>query len=419
VTTSAAPSLPVLEPGAAPAPRRAALVFIFVTVVLDMLALGMIVPVLPKLVVDFLGGDTARAAEIYGLFGTVWALMQFVSSPVQGVLSDRYGRRPVVLLSNFGLGLDYVLMALAPTLGWLLVGRVVSGITAASFSTAGAYIADVTPPEKRAASFGMLSVAFGTGFILGPAVGGVLGNLGPRLPFWVAAGLSLANAMYGLFVLPESLPPERRSARFAWNRANPIGSLNLLRSHPELVGLSTVSFLGAIAHEVMPTVFVLYATYRYGWDAATIGLSIAVVGLCSAAVGGGLVEPVVSRFGERRVLLAALAFGSLGFTMFGLASTATLFWLAVPVNALWGLSGPAMQGLMTRRVGASEQGQLQGAIASLRGIAFTIGPGVFTLTFASFIGDRAAWHLPGAPFLLAAALLAASMLPAWRLTRAA
>src|SRR6267378_6289311 len=208
-------------------PRRAALAFIFVTVVLDMLALGMIVPVLPKLVEDFVGGNTARAAEIYGLFGTVWALMQFIFSPVLGALSDRYGRRPVILISNLGLGLDYLVMALAPSLAWLFVGRIISGITAASFSTAYAYIADVTEPEKRAGAFGMVGAAFGVGFVLGPAVGGLLGTLDPRLPFWVAAAFSLANAAYGYFVLPESLPRERRTA-FSWARANPVGSLRLL-----------------------------------------------------------------------------------------------------------------------------------------------------------------------------------------------
>lgn len=252
--------------------RAAALPFIFITVVLDMLALGVVVPVLPKLIEDFVHGNPARAAEIYGLFGTVWALMQFIFSPVLGALSDRYGRRPVILLSNFGLGLDYVVMALAPGVGWLLVGRVISGITAASFSIAGAYIADVTPPDKRAGSYGILSAAFGLGFVLGPALGGVLGNISARLPFWVAAELSLLNGMYGLLVLPESLPPIRRE-RFTWRRANPIGSWRLLRSHSELFGLALANFVSSIAHEALPTTFVLYAMYRYGWNQRTIGVA--------------------------------------------------------------------------------------------------------------------------------------------------
>ncbi len=239
--------------------------FIFVTILLDMLALGLIMPILPKLVESFVDNDTASAARIFGLFGTAWALMQFFFSPILGGLSDRFGRRPVVLLSNFGLALDYVLMALAPSLIWLFVGRVISGITSASVSTAFAYIADITPPERRAAVFGKIGAAFGAGFILGPALGGLLGGIDPRLPFWVAAGLSFANALYGLLILPESLPPDRRSP-FRWRSANPIGALHLLRSNRVLAGLSVANFFAQLAHVVLPSTFVLYATYRYGWD---------------------------------------------------------------------------------------------------------------------------------------------------------
>ncbi|MGH7491595.1 MAG: TCR/Tet family MFS transporter [bacterium] len=397
-------------------PRRAAVVFIFVTVVLDMLAFGMIIPVLPKLVVNFMGGDTVRGAKIYGLFGTVWALMHFFCSPVLGALSDRFGRRPVILLSNFGLGLDCILMALAPTVRWLFVGRVISGITAASIGTAGAYIADVTPAEKRAAGFGMIGVAFGLGFILGPALGGVLGGISPRLPFWVAAGLGLLNATYGLFVLPESLPPERR-ASFAWKRANPVGSLNLLRTHPQLLGLATSNFLGNLAHAVLPSTAVLYMSYRYGWDERAVGFMLAGVGVCSAIVQGGLIGPIVKRFGERRALLTGLIFGAAGFAIYGLAATGTVFSAGIPVMALWGLAGPSAQGLMTRHVGPSEQGRLQGANSSIMGIAELLGPGLFTLTFAAFISTQRDLHLPGAPFFLAALLLVAAMFTAWRVTR--
>jgi MFS transporter, DHA1 family, tetracycline resistance protein len=397
--------------------RPAALVFIFITLVLDMLALGMIVPVLPKLVEDFVHGDTARAAYFVGVFGTVWALMQFVFSPVLGALSDHYGRRPVVLLSNFGLGLDYIVMALAPTVWWLFVGRVISGVTSASFSTASAYIADVTPPEKRAGAFGMLSAAFGLGFVLGPALGGVFGEIDPRLPFWVAAGLSLLNATYGLFVLPESLAHDRRSI-FKWQRANPIGSLTLLRSNVELLGLAVVMFISYIAHEALPTTFVLYAMYRYHWNARMIGLAIATVGVCSALVGAGMVQPLVAKFGERRAMLTGLWFNVAGFIAYALAPTGLIFWSAIPVGALGGLSGPPMQGLMTRQVTPTEQGQLQGALGSVRGIAFMIGPVLFTTVFASFIGPYRGWHLPGAPYLLAAALMAIATIVAWRITTA-
>src|SRR5260370_31562335 len=259
--------------------RRAALNFIFITVLLDMIALGIIVPVLPKLVGDFLHGDTAYAAEMIGLFTTMWALMQFIFSPVLGLLSDRFGRRPVILLSNLGLGLDYIVMALAPTVSWLFLGRVLSGITSASVTTANPSISAVTPVEKRARAFGMLGAAFGVGFVLGPALGGWLGATNPRLPFWVAAACSLLNALYGLLVLPESLPPEKRQTRFDWTKANPVGALKLLRSHTELLGLAAVNFLGFLAPEVFATVFVLYVIYRYGWNQRTIGISLAVVAI--------------------------------------------------------------------------------------------------------------------------------------------
>jgi DHA1 family tetracycline resistance protein-like MFS transporter len=395
--------------------RRAALAFIFITIVLDMFALGMIIPVLPHLIEDFLGGDTAGAAKVYGVFGTVWALMQFFAMPVMGALSDRFGRRRVILLSNLGLGLDYVLMALAPNLAWLFVGRVISGITAASVSTGMAYIADVTPPEKRAAAFGRVGIAFGLGFVLGPALGGLLGSVDPRLPFWVAAGLSLANAMYGLFILPESLPPEKRRA-FEWRRANPLGSLRLLRSHPELSGMAVVMFLSNLAHAALPATFVLYAGYRYGWDARDVGLVLASVGICSAIVQGAVVGPAVRRLGERRVLLAGLACGAVGFFAYGLAPTGMLFLAAVPVVALWGLASPAAQGLMTRHIGPTEQGALQGATGSVMGIATMIGPGLFAATFAYFIGAGTRWHQPGAAFMLAALLLALGALVAARAT---
>lgn len=396
-------------------PGRAAFAFIYVTVVLDMLALGIIVPLLPKLVIDFRGGDTASAATVYGLFGTVWAAMQFLFSPVIGALSDRYGRRRVILLSNFGLGVDYLFMAVAPTLTWLFVGRVISGVTSASYATAGAYIADVTPPEERAAKFGMLGTAFGIGFVIGPAVGGTLGGIGLRLPFWLAAALSLLNAAYGFFILPESLPPERR-APFHWRRAHPLGSLELLRSRAGLLGLGMAGFFSILAHDSMPSTFVLYADYRYGWDERAVGLVLAAVGISSMIVQGGLIGPGVAKLGERRALFAGLIFGALGLAIYGFAPTGALFMLGIPLTALYGFARPSLQGMMTRRVGPSEQGQLQGANGSLMGIASMIAPVLFTQTFALAIGPLRALHLPGAPFLLAALMLVGSLMVAWRVT---
>jgi DHA1 family tetracycline resistance protein-like MFS transporter len=405
----------------AQAPRRpgkAAFAFIFVTVVLDMLALGLMAPVLPKLILGFQGGDVAGAASITGIFGFAWALMQFVFSPVLGALSDRYGRRPVVLLSNLGLGLDYVLMALAPSLGWLFVGRVISGITAASFSTASAYISDVTPPERRAAKFGMLGAAFGLGFIVGPAAGGFLGDVDLRLPFWVAAGLSLANAIYGFFILPESLPPERRAA-FTWRVANPLGALKLLRSYPGMLGLATAAILYYLAHEALPSMFVLYTDYRYGWTERMVGGALATVGVCTTLVSAVLVGPAVARLGERRALLLGLFFGLLGFAVYAVAPTGMLFLAGIPLVSLWGLAGPSMQALMTRRVGPTQQGQLQGAISSMRAITGMVGPLLFTQSFAVAIRQSGALHLPGTPYGLATVLIAGSLLLAWYVTQPA
>ena len=389
---------------------RRALAFIFCTVTLDVLALGVMIPVLPSLVLGFMGGDTAGAAEMFGLFATTWGLMQFLCSPLLGALSDRYGRRPVILVSCLGLGLDYIFMAIAPSLTLLFVGRLISGVTAATISTAFAYIADVTPPDGRAKAFGLVGMAFGLGFVLGPAIGGLLGGLDPRLPFWVSAAACLANAAFGWFVLPESLPPERRM-EFAWKRANPVGSLNLLRSQRQLLGLAIIDFIVNVAHQVLPSVFVLYAAYRYGWGETTVGLTLAFVGACAALVQGLLVGPAVERLGTRRALIGGLLSGTLGMAIYALAPTGPWFWLGVPVMALWGVVGPSLQEMMTRRVSPSEQGQLQGANSSSRSVAGLIGPGIFTATFAYLID----W-LPGAPFLLAAFLLVAAAGVTWVVT---
>ncbi len=399
-----------------PAASKAALSFVFVMVVLDVMAIGIIIPVLPKLVESMAGGDTARAAAIYGIFGTAWGLMQFVFSPVLGALSDRFGRRPVLLFSTLGLGLDYVLMAVAPNLVWLFIGRIVSGITAATFSTANAYIADVTPPEQRAGAFGLIGAAFGIGFVLGPALGGFAGDFDPRLPFWIAAALALAGFAYGAVVLPESLPPERRMA-FSWARANPVGSLRLLSEHRELLGLAGVAFLFHLAHVVLPAVAVLYTSYRYGWDNKTMGLTLAAVGIASGIVQAGLIKPAIRAMGERTTLIVGFLCGVAGFLVYGFASTGWMFWAGIPVLALWGMGSAAFMALMSRLVSGSEQGQLQGANASLVALAGLVGPWLFAQTFAWSISPDTGWHLPGAPFLLAAAMLAAGTALAWQVTR--
>jgi DHA1 family tetracycline resistance protein-like MFS transporter len=404
------------EPDAAAGVRPAALAFIFVTVFLDMLALGIVVPVLPKLVLEFEAGDSADAAAVFGVFGTVFAAMQFLFAPLLGALSDRFGRRPVILLSNAALGLDYVVMALAPSLGWLFAGRVLAGVCSASFSIPGAYVADVTPPERRAQSFGLFSAAFGLGFVVGPAVGGLLGGVGPRLPFWVCAGLSLANFLYGLLVLPESLPSERR-APLRWRGANAVGALLLLRRHREVLGLAGVLLLYGVAHEVQPSLWVLYTDYRYGWDARTVGLTLAGLGVLSALMGVWGVRLAVGRLGERRSLLLGLLVSAAGLAVYGLAPTGGAFAAGMPLVALMGLCAPSAQALMTQRMAADEQGRLQGALSGLQGVAHMIGPALFTGVYAAAIGAGPGRHVPGAPFFLAALLLVASGVLAWHVAR--
>jgi MFS transporter, DHA1 family, tetracycline resistance protein len=391
-----------------PAGRRAAATFIFFTVTLDMLALGMIAPVLPRLIEGFLHGDTSSAAKMLGLFGTIFAAMQFFFSPILGSLSDRFGRRPVVLLSNFGLGLDYILMAWAPALSWLFLGRVISGLTASSIPTAMAYMADVTPRERRAAAFGMLNAAFGIGFVLGPAMGGLLGNINPRLPFWVAGGLSLINGLYGLFVLPESLSLENRST-FSWARANPVGSLKLL-NRGGMLAISGVLLLGYIAQQSLMNVYVIYADYRYHWTDRTVGLSLATVGIFTAIYGALLVKPVVAKIGERGAITLGLIGGAIGYSMFGFSKTGLIFWLGIPFLNLMSFTWPSAQSILSHKTSPSEQGQLQGAINSLRGIAGLIGPGFFTYIFSKSIGTDAILHIPGTPFYTAAAMLLLSLL---------
>lgn len=393
-------------------PRRAATIFIFFTVALDMLALGMIAPVLPRLIESLLHGSaltsTSRASQMLGIFATVFAAMQFFFSPVIGSLSDRWGRRPVVLLSNFGLGFDYLLMAWAPSIGWLFLGRVISGLTTSSVPTAQAYIADVTPPAKRAGAFGLLSAAFAMGFVLGPAVGGLLGTINPRLPFWASAGLSLLNGLYGLFVLPESLGRENRSP-FSWRRANPIGSLRMLSRSRLLLGLSALLLLAYIAQQSLMNVYVLYADYRFHWTDRTVGLSLAAVGIFSGLYGGVLVKRVLKLVGERGSILFGLCLGMAGFAMFGFSKTGLLLWFGIPIMNGMSFVWPAAQSMMTQGAAANEQGQLQGAIHSLRGISGLIGPGIFTYVFSRSIGTNALVHQPGSPFFLASALLALAL----------
>lgn len=398
--------------------RRAAFGFIFACALMNSVSFGIMIPVLPNLIKQFTGGDTAMASEWNVVFAVTWGTMQLFCGPVLGMLSDRIGRRPVLLISLFGLAVDFMFMAFAPSLMWLFVGRVLNGLTAASFSTANAYVADVTTPEKRAKTFGWMGSAFSFGFLVGPALGGWLAGFDLRLPFIVAGGLTALNWLYGFFVLPESLPPEKRIARFDWRRANPVGSLGFLRAHGELLGLATVGFLFQLAHTVLPSIFVLYSGYRYGWSPAVIGLTMMATGVAGVLVQTLLVGPVVSRIGERGALLLGAFAGAAGFTAYGLASEGWMYIAAVPIFAGLNFLQPGLQGLMTRRVGPHQQGQLQGANQSLQGVASVVGPILFGLTFAWSIRHDAVLHAPGLAIFIAAALLAGAFLLSLRVARA-
>ncbi len=397
---------------AAPA-RKAGLAFILVTLFLDVLGIGIIVPILPKLVGTFVQDDTGRTSQLYGLFIAVFALAQFFFSPILGGLSDRFGRRPVLLLSTLGQAVNYVLLASTTALGWLWVGRVLGGVTSASISTATAYIADVSPPDKRAQNFGFVGMAFGLGFIIGPGVGGLLGAVDLRLPFWVAAGLTLLNSAYGFFVLPESLAKEHRRP-FSLARANPLGTLLALGRYPLVLGLVGSLFLAALAQRCLESTWVLATQYRYGWDTKMTGVSLALVGVGAAIVQGGLVRVVIPRLGERKALLYGLLLGAVSFVGYGLAREAWMVFALIPLNTLGGLSGPASQALLSKAVPPSEQGMLQGGLSGLVSLSQIVGPPLATSLFGYFVGKDAPFTLPGVSFFLGGALLAVSALWASR-----
>jgi DHA1 family tetracycline resistance protein-like MFS transporter len=400
------PEVPVLPAGG---PRKAAVLFIFATALMDVVSLGIMIPVLPNLVKQFAGGDTALAAQYTLAFAVTWGLMQFFFGPIVGMLSDRFGRRPVLLLSIFGLGVDYLFMALAPTLGWLFVGRVINGITSASFSTANAYVADVTPPQERAKAFGLLGAAFGVGFLVGPAIGGALGNINLRLPFWVAAGLAVCNWLYGYFVLPESLPPSRRTPALNWRRANPVGALSFLRERTNLTGLVSINVLYLFAHNVFPSIFVLYVGYRFNWGPFAAAAMLIATGLTQILVQTLLVGRVVRAIGERGALLTGLSSAILGFLVYGLSPTPPWFFVGVPAAAFSALIMPGLQSLMSRRVAGNEQGRLQGLNSAFMGLTAIFGPMLYLSTLAFAVRHDAQLHQPGIPIIIAAAFCTAAL----------
>lgn len=396
--------------------RKAAMPFILITVMLDMIGIGLIIPVLPKLVTTMYGGNISDGSFIFGWFVAAYALMQFIFSPILGNLSDRFGRRPIILTSLLGAGLDYLLMAFSPNLKWLFVGRVVAGISGANISAANAYIADVSAPEDRAKNFGMIGACFGVGFIIGPALGGLLGAYGLRIPFIVAACLNLLNWLYGFFVLPESLSLEHRRL-FDWKRANPFASLAQLGKYPVVLGLTATIALERLAHDTLPATWVLFTTYRFNWSEFDNGLSLAVVGIVYAIVQGGLTGRIVVKLGERKAIIYGLMIGSMTFLAYGFATRGWMLYVAIVFGSIGSISGPAIQSVITKMVSASEQGAVQGIIASIQSIVAILGPLMATNLFGYFTSDAAPVKLPGAAFLAASALVAIAALMAVRSAR--
>jgi DHA1 family tetracycline resistance protein-like MFS transporter len=393
---------------------KRSLLFIFITILVDVIGLGVIIPVVPSLIEELTGEGLSQASQYGGWLLFSFAAMQFIFSPIMGGLSDRYGRRPVLLLSLLGLGIDYVFHALAPTLFWLFVGRLVAGMFGASFTTATAYIADISTPEKRSQNFGLIGAAFGLGFIIGPVIGGIAGaEFGPRAPFLVAAALSLLNVIYGYFVLPESLEKSERRA-FDWKRANPIGSLMHLRKYPVVSGLVISLVLIYISGHAVQSNWAYYTMFKFDWDEAMVGYSLGVVGLLVALVQGGLIRVVIPKLGQANSVYVGIALHAIGLFCFGAASASWMMFVFLIPYCLGGISGPALQGIISNQVPSNQQGELQGALTSLVSLTSIIGPLMMNSIFAYFSSEQAPFYLPGASFYLAAFLLVISLFFAYR-----
>jgi DHA1 family tetracycline resistance protein-like MFS transporter len=389
----------------------------FFTLLIDVTGLGLIIPVIPSLIESLTGGDVSDASQWGGWLTFSYAVMQFICAPIMGNLSDKYGRRPVLLLSLLGFGLDYLFVSFAPTIGWLFVGRIIAGVTGASFTTASAYIADISTNENRAQNFGMVGAAFGLGFIIGPVIGGLLGSFGPRVPFLVAAGLSLLNALYGYFVLPESLPKEKRR-KFEWKRANPLGSLVHLKKYPGIGGLIVSLVLVYIAGHAVQSNWTFFTIEKFGWSEQIIGFSLGMFGILIALVQAGLIRITTPRFGNEKSVYIGLSFYTLGMLLFAFASTSWMMFAFMVPYCLGGIAGPALQAIISGHVPSNEQGELQGALTSLMSATSIVGPPLMTNLFAYFTKPSAPVQFPGAPFLLGAILFLASTFLAYSTLKA-
>ncbi len=398
------------------APGRHALIFVAITLLLDTVGFGLIIPVLPTLLVQLTGKGVSQAAIDGGWLAFVYAIMQFLCAPVLGNLSDRFGRRPVLLIAIGALGVDYLIMGLSPTLGWLYLGRAISGMAGASFTPAYAYAADISPPEKRAQNFGLISAMFGVGFIAGPAIGGLLGGLGPRAPFFAAAILSGLNFIYGTIVLPESLPAERRRP-FHWGRANPLGTLRQMRRQPVVPGLLGALFLWMLANQVMPTTWSFYTRFRFGWSEAMIGASLAAAGAVMTLAQTTMPRVLVRRVGERRAGLLGVAFAALGYAGYGAATAGWMMFAWLTTWLVGAIVMPMTNAIMSHRVAPDAQGELQGAVAALFSLSSIVGPPIMTQLFGRFTAPDSPVQVPGAAFFTAALLTVGCFGLYWAATR--